>query len=96
MMEPHLKTALELRILEYLHDAARDITAEAMEYFYDPRRAIADIWTVDDVQEFLPHLNDAQAIEVLRAVHKNLDSEIGINWNVIKLCADALFPTAQG
>ena len=53
------------------------------------RTQISHIWCVEDVLEVandLGHtLTEDQCIEVLAMVEDDLDSEIGINWNVIQM-----------
>jgi hypothetical protein len=55
-------------------------------------RQIAVIWSVEDVQEMRPDLTDDQAWEVLQAVKRRHDAEIGINWLTLEAFADAIFP----
>jgi len=42
--------------------------------------------------EFPPDLTDPQCIEVLKRCEDRHDAEIGINWEVIRIHADDLFP----
>jgi hypothetical protein len=53
---------------------------------------IAIIWYVEDVQQERPDLTDEQAREVLRQCKRHHDACIGINWDVIRIHADILFP----
>lgn len=55
------------------------------------RRQIAAIWGIEDVQGIRPDLSDEQAWSVLQAVSRHLDSETGINWDVLAGQADTLF-----
>ena len=52
------------------------------------RTQISHIWCVDDVQfeaqELGITLTEDQACEVLVMVEDEIDSEIGVNWNVIR------------
>jgi hypothetical protein len=49
-------------------------------------------WCVDDVKERRPDLSDEECLEVLaRCKHKH-DATIGMNWDVIDVWADDLFP----
>jgi hypothetical protein len=55
-------------------------------------RMIAAIWSIEDVQEVRPDLNDDQAWEVLQEVEHRHDASIGITWAMLELFADDLFP----
>ena len=49
-------------------------------------------WHVDDVRSERPHLTEDQGREVLRNLRRNHDANIGINWEVIDVVADILYP----
>jgi len=53
---------------------------------------IAIIWGIEDVQSVRPNLSDEQASQVLQRLKKNHDANLGINWEVIEIVADILFP----
>ena len=53
---------------------------------------ICSIWSFEDVQEVRPDLTKAQCIEVLKRCDRRHDATIGINWEVIRIHADDLFP----
>lgn len=53
---------------------------------------IAVIWSVEDVQCVRPDLSQEQAWEVLQRCRRNHDACIGINWEVLQVVADILFP----
>lgn len=55
-------------------------------------KRIAIFWDCADVQSLRPDLNDDQAYEVLLAAKKHHDASEGINWDVLSLHADNLFP----
>jgi hypothetical protein len=59
-----------------------------------PRRQIADVWSIEDVQEVRPDLTDDQAWEVLRRAEDNFDAEAGINWDILSYHAQMLFGDA--
>lgn len=61
----------------------------------DQQRRIAHIWCIEDVKGVRPHLTDDQAWDVLQAVERRLNSELGINWDVIRDTADELHPEPQ-
>lgn len=52
----------------------------------------ADLWHIEDVQQVRPDLTNQQAWAVLQACREDLDSNIGIHWNVIRIHAAMLFP----
>lgn len=56
------------------------------------RRQIAMIWGTEDVQTLRPDLTENQAWEVLQHCQRRADCDIGINWLVVDLTADELFP----
>ena len=53
---------------------------------------IASLWHIDDVQELRPDLTFEQCSEVLQQCLNPHNAEIGINWDVIRMHADDLFP----
>ena len=57
-----------------------------MESFIDIR------WTIEDVQSVRPDLTNEQAGDVLCYLKRKHDASIGINWDVIKIWCDELYP----
>lgn len=55
-------------------------------------KEIAIYWHIDDVKSIRPDLNDVQAFEVLEQVKGKHDATVGINWEVLEIYADELFP----
>jgi hypothetical protein len=55
---------------------------------------IAIVWHIDDVKEVRPDLTDEQCRAVLRQADERHDATIGINWEVLEINADDLFPCA--
>jgi hypothetical protein len=55
------------------------------------RRQIAVIWSIEDVQEIRPDLNDDQAWQVLQDVEHRHDAEHGISWITLQIIADEMF-----
>lgn len=49
-------------------------------------------WSTADVFEVCDGLTVEQANNVLEAVKRNHDANIGINWNVIEAQAEAMYP----
>jgi len=57
------------------------------------RKQIAIIWSLEDVQEVRPDLDDEQAWKVLQACKTNHDANDGISWVTIEASADYLYPS---
>jgi hypothetical protein len=55
------------------------------------RRQIAHIWSIEDVQQVRPDLDDDQAWKVLQDVDRHKDAELGITWLTLDLAAEHLF-----
>lgn len=49
-------------------------------------------WHIDDVLSVKPHLTKQQASQVLERLKRGHDASIGINWEVIDIVSDILFP----
>jgi hypothetical protein len=59
------------------------------------RGQIAVIWSIEDVQQERPDLNEDQAWEVLQRVEHCHDCNYGITWEHLSMAADDLFPLAE-
>ena len=57
------------------------------------RREVAIVWSIEDVQEVRPDLNDDQAWEVLQRCCKVHDCNNGFTWLLIEFVADDLYPS---
>jgi hypothetical protein len=55
------------------------------------QRQLAIVWSIEDVLEIRPDLNEEQTWHVLQMIDKNHDANIGMNWEVIAATAEALF-----
>ena len=55
---------------------------------FNPAKEITIIWSVDDVLQERPDLTLEQASDVLDAVKKYHDADVGISWNTIRTIAD--------
>ena len=60
-----------------------------------PADTIEISWHIDDVKEMRSGLTDAQARKVLEQAKRRHDATIGINWDVLAVHADDLFPREQ-
>jgi hypothetical protein len=49
-------------------------------------------WSVADVKCSRPQLTMEQCKDVLEVIESDHDAQVGINWGVVKDCADELFP----
>ncbi|CEG59308.1 hypothetical protein [Legionella fallonii] len=56
---------------------------------------ISIVWSIEDVLDVRPLLSKEQASIVLQHLKKNHDATIGINWDVIEIVSDDLFPTEE-
>ncbi len=59
------------------------------------RRAIAQIWSVEDVQSVRADLSDDEAWEVLLRCQRVHDCNDGFTWLLIETVADELFPESE-
>ncbi len=67
---------------------------EQLREILSKQKRIALIWSIEDVREVRPDLNDDQAWRVLLRCEKVLDCQIGLTWQTIEDTAEALFPQA--
>ncbi len=56
------------------------------------RHEVAVIWSVEDVLELRPDLDEEQAWKVLQQCSHVHDCEVGFNWHLIEYVANDLFP----
>jgi hypothetical protein len=56
---------------------------------------VAILWDIDDVKSVRPDLTDDQCMEVLDRCDNKHDANFGINWLVIEIHADYLFPAKE-
>ena len=61
----------------------------------EQRRQIAIIWSIEDVQELRPDLNDDQCWQVLQRCKRVHDCNYGFTWELIEYLADDLFPAIE-
>ena len=69
-----------------------EMQPETMPAHFDPETQIAIIWGIDDVHSVRSGLSDEQALLVLHEAKRRHDANIGINWDVLEIWADELFP----
>lgn len=65
-----------------------DAVAVLQQYWADK---IAHVWCIDDVKGERPDLTEEQCKQVLEQVDQDLDSTVGITWDVIQDTAYSLF-----
>ena len=58
------------------------------------RRQVAVRWSIKDVREVRPDLDDDQAWEVLQAAERRHDADVGIDRDVLEHSAEMLFGAA--
>ncbi len=80
-------------LMEWLDQRVAGIEIDVHELLAG-RQQIAVIWSLSDVQEVRPDLNQNQCWDVLRACRLNHDAELGISWDVLRSQAEALFGAA--
>jgi hypothetical protein len=55
-------------------------------------RVIEIVWGTDDVKHLCPSLTDDEAWEVLQQAEWQHNCEIGLNWDVLAMHIEMLFP----
>ena len=55
---------------------------------------ICILWHVDDVRQVRPDLTYEQCVKMLEHLQRN-HTIVGINWDVIRMHADCLFPKVK-
>ena len=58
----------------------------------DTDTTITISWHIDDVKQVRPDLTNSQAREVLDLCESEHDANQGINWDVIRIWAEHLYP----
>lgn len=58
---------------------------------FNPKKEVAIIWTVSDVQTVRPDLTDEEALSVLLKCKHKHDCDVGITWDVIRDVAGMYF-----
>jgi hypothetical protein len=67
-------------------------TVQRLRRLLEEQGCIVAIWTIEDVVEVRPDLNEIQCREVLKLCDRYHNAEIGLNWDLIRDCAEELFP----
>lgn len=55
---------------------------------FNPKRQVAIIWSIEDVQELDSSLTDEQAFEILKAFERNHDSSMESMWGDLQYHVD--------
>ena len=81
-------------IKQKLQDCPLRPLDEALEEIqgFNPKRQIALIWSIADVQGECPHLTDEQAMAVLEMVKAKHDANCGVTWETLRDTAGMLYP----
>lgn len=56
---------------------------------------LISVWNIEDIQAVRPDLNDEQACEVLDLAERRHDAEYGINWGILRIHANDLYPEPE-
>lgn len=54
---------------------------------FNPKRQVAILWGIEDVQSVRPDLTDEEALDVLQTARRKHDANEGINWDVLRIHA---------
>jgi len=87
-VQAHIDTDDILEALDLLDEDEFDVDIHEL---LAENRTIGHLWSIEDVQEVRPDLDDDQAWQVLQTVERRLDSQYGMNWDTIEIIADELF-----
>lgn len=92
-MERHLRGILIDRIQnrDSLKNSVEEILDFIIERFHHPDTAVANAWSITDVQAIRPELTDTEAMQVLIAAQEQQEAGIGIDGTQIAFCAEELF-----
>jgi hypothetical protein len=77
-------------------DDGDPLTLAQIEAILIRRGYIVTLWSIEDVQTVRPDLTDAQCRKVLERCQRYHDAEIGLNFPLIEMHADDLFPKPDG
>jgi|TARA_R100001143_G_scaffold60821_1_gene60643 hypothetical protein len=61
-------------------------------YGYNDTNSIAIIWSIEDVKEIRPDLDDEACMDVLGYVQNKHDATIGVSWETLEIHSEYLFP----
>jgi hypothetical protein len=86
--EPYLRSAIDASPPEEQPEInTHELLAE--------RQQIALVWSIADVKQLRPDLDDEQAWEVLEHVDHHKDAGLGITWLTLEMAAGHLFGAAS-
>lgn len=81
---------------DHCHKCSAELPDDSQPYCAECRMGLPDTisitWGISDVKEVRPDLTDKQAREVLSEAKRKHDASIGINWEVLEVVAEYLFP----
>jgi hypothetical protein len=82
MYRTDLKAMADLVIQSGLVDKSKKaFLVDVLAAYWSDR--IADVWTVEDLQDVWTNLTDEEAMCMLNKALHNFDTEYGINWEVL-------------
>lgn len=75
-------------------DSASGATVDSIDLhrLLESRKQIAHVWSLEDVQDIRPDLDDKQSWLVLQKVDWGKDASIGISWETLSMVAESLYP----
>ena len=74
------------RLIEVAHEYVEQ------DHVLQNEDSISIVWSIDDVKDVRPDLDDEQAMEVLEFVKDKHDATIGITWDTLEYAADHIYP----
>ena len=87
----HIYEAL-LAVKNWLQSPVPSLDTTTITQQLEAEGYIVVLWHTDDVLEMRPDLSEEQCKEVLLQCRRRHDAGIGINWDIIRIHADDLFP----
>lgn len=88
---PCIPATISVRDVFDFMDADHEVEVDLYKLL-DEQRAIAHIWGIDDVQHVRPDLSADESWQVLKTVERRLDSNYGVNWELLRETVDELYP----
>ena len=70
----------------------RDLTNELSRILNSEKDTVFFSWAIEDVQNVRGDLSDEQAWDVLQYAKRRHDGNFGVNWEILQIHADYLFP----
>lgn len=91
----YLEIVLPFEIRQQLSHILAQVSSKKITSDLSSSRSISIIWSTDDVLNVRPDLTADQASDVLENLYFNHDANIGINWDVISIVAEGMYPESE-